>query len=54
MPGGFDSEAQRRLLWATKPSVAQQIYDDASPKERHKRLPYHVSKRKGKRSSSRR
>ncbi len=48
MPQGFASEAQRRMLWATNPKVAQKIYDDASPRNRKKKLPYHT-KRKTKR-----
>ena len=49
MPQGFDSEAQRRYLWANDPEVAQKKYDDASPRNKHKKLPYHV-KRKTKRA----
>ncbi len=52
MPQGFASEAQRRYLWANDPKTAQKIYDDASPANRKKKLPYHV-KRKSKRKPKR-
>lgn len=42
MPKGFASESQRRYLWMHDPKVAQQIYDDASPKNRARKLPYHA------------
>ena len=51
MPEGFASEAQRRYLWANDPKAAQKIYDDASAKNKHKKLPYH--KRKTKRKAKR-
>ena len=50
MPQGFHSEAERRYLWKFKPDVAQKIYDDASPKNRAKKLPYHVRKKGRKKS----
>ncbi len=44
MPQGFASEAQRRYLWANDPKTAQKIYDDASPGNRKRKLPYHVKR----------
>ena len=40
------SQAQRGLLWAKKPGVAQKMEADTPKSKKGKKLPYHIRKPK--------